>query len=64
MLGWWLAVLGAGGRLQPIPGPRGRRHPMVAAGGHHEQHIPPMQLNGVQAHLPRLPRAVLACTRT
>ena len=29
---------------------------MVAAGGHHQQHVPPLQLNGVLARLPRLPQ--------
>ena len=37
---------------------------MVAAGGHHEQHVPLEQLNGVPAHLRRFPKAVPACTRT
>ena len=29
---------------------------MMAAGGHHQQHVTPMQLNGVPARLPRLPQ--------
>ena len=29
---------------------------MVAAGGHHQQHVPPLQPNGVPSHLPRIPQ--------
>ena len=43
--------------LQPILGVRGGGQPMVAAVGHHQQHVPPLQLNGVPARLPGLPRA-------
>ena len=42
--------------LQPILGVGEGRQPMVAAGCHHQQHVPPMQLNGVPARLPRLPQ--------
>ena len=42
--------------LQPILGVGEGRQPMVAAGGHHQQHVPPLQLNGVPARLPRLPQ--------
>ena len=41
--------------LQPILGVGEGREPMVAASGHHQQHVPPLQLNGVPARLPRLP---------
>ena len=37
---------------------------MVAAGDHHQQHVPPLQLNGVPARLPASPRAVPARTAT
>ena len=42
--------------LQPILGVGVGRQSMMAAGGHHQQHAPPMQLNGVPARLPRLPQ--------
>ena len=42
--------------VQPILGVEEGRQPMVAARGHHQQHAPPMQLNGVPARLPRLPQ--------
>ena len=42
--------------LQPILGVGVGRQSMMAAGGHHQQHVPPMQLNGVLARLPRLPQ--------
>ena len=41
--------------LQPILGVWEGGHPMVAAGGHHKQHVPPLQLNGVPVRLPCLP---------
>ena len=41
---------------QPILGVGEGRQPMVAAGGRHQQHVPPLQLNGVPASLPRLPQ--------
>ena len=41
---------------QAILGGGEGRQPMVAAGGHHQQHAPPLQLNGVLARLPRLPQ--------
>ena len=40
---------------------------MVATGGHHQQHVPPLQLNGLQGvkrAFPTSPRAVPACTAT
>ena len=42
--------------LQPILGVGEGRQPMVAAGGRHQQHVPPLQLNGVPARLPGLPQ--------
>ena len=42
--------------LQPILGGRGGGQPMAADGGHHQQHVPPLQLNGVPARLPCLPQ--------
>ena len=42
--------------LQPILGVGVGRPSMMAAGGHHQQHVPPMQLNGVPTRLPRLPQ--------
>ena len=42
--------------LQPILGVGEGRQSMMAAGGHHQQHVPPMQLNGVPARLPHLPQ--------
>ena len=42
--------------LQPILGVGEGRQSMMAAGGHHQQHVPPMQLNGVPARLHRLPQ--------
>ena len=42
--------------LQPILGVGEGRQAMVAAGGHHQQHVPPLQLNGVPTRLPRLPQ--------
>ena len=56
------ALLGGGGArvkkgpLQPLPGAREGRHPMVATCGHHQQHVPPLHPNGVSAHLRRLPQ--------
>ena len=41
--------------LQPILGVGEGTQPMVAASGHHQQHVPPLHLNGVPACLPRLP---------
>ena len=38
--------------LQPILGVAEGRQPMMAAGGHHQQHVTPMQLNGAQGHFP------------
>ena len=61
-VGLVVAVLGVGGPqvkkspLQPILGVGEGRHPMVAAGGHHQQHVPPLQVNGVPSHLPRIPQ--------
>ena len=55
-----VVVLGIGGpqvkksTLQPILGVKGGGQPVVAAGGNHEQHPPPLQLNGVPARLSRL----------
>ena len=40
--------------LQPILGVGEGRQSMMAAGGHHQQHVPPMQLNGVPVRFPRL----------
>ena len=37
---------------------------MVAAGGHHQQHVTPLQLNGVPARLPRLPQGRPCLHRT
>ena len=42
--------------LQPILGVGEGRQSMMAARNHHQQHVPPMQLNGVPARLPRLPK--------
>ena len=36
---------------------------MVAASGHHQQHVPPLQLNGVPANLPHLPQGSLCLHR-
>ena len=61
-VGLLVAVLGVRGPqvkkspLQPILGVGGGRHPMVAAGGHHQQHVPPLHVNGVPSHLPRIPQ--------
>ena len=56
-VGLVVAVPGVGGPqvkkspLRPFLGVREGKHPMVAAGGHHEQHVPPLQPNGVPVHL-------------
>ena len=42
--------------LQPILGVGEGRPPMMAASGRHQQHVTPMQLNGVPARLPGLPQ--------
>ena len=42
--------------VQPILGVGEGGQPMVAAGGRHQQHVPPLQLNGVPARFPRLPQ--------
>ena len=71
-VGLVLFVSGVGGPqvkkspLQPILGVGQGRQSMMAAGGHHQQHVPPMQLNGVpgQRTSPASPRAVPACTAT
>ena len=69
-VGLVVAVLGVGGPqvkkgpLQPISVARDGGHPMVAAGGHHQQHVPPLQLNSVPSHLRPPARAVPASTLT
>ena len=60
-VGLVVAVLGVGGPqvqkspLQPILGVGEGKHPKVAASGHHQQHVPPLQLNGVPLRLPGIP---------
>ena len=60
-VGLLVAMLGFGGPqvkkspLQPILGVGEGRHPMLAASGPHQQHIPPLQLNGVSLHHRRIP---------
>ena len=61
-VGLVVAVPGVGGPqvkkspLQPTLGVGEGRHPMVAGGGHHQQHVPTLQLNGVASYLPRIPQ--------
>ena len=58
-----VAAPGAGGLqfknkspLRPIFGVVEGRPPMVVAGCHHQQHVPPLQLNGVPSRLCRIPQ--------
>ena len=61
-VGLLVTVLGVGGPqvktgpLQRILGAREGRHPTVAVGGHHQQHVPHVQVNGILANLHRLPQ--------
>ena len=43
-------------RLQPIRAVGEGRQPMVAVGGHHQQNLPPVKVNGVPSRRHRIPQ--------